>query len=289
MKSEVRLTLMISALCWLCLLISGCCVVEVKHGREGESLKLASTKNAFPLLRGESLKVVVARKSGFCRKPLNIEKSQWSESKLMSVVGEANTYEYIFEAKDINESFQYWIPNVARGGGPFQVVDISDDEEDSERTAQYLYGRELGLKHEKRQLRTYRLLIALFKEYPITSKSCEHDRDEFLKGFRAAYDEMNADVGLAREIEDLLRKTLSLEDSIYRDMMQRGGLYEKNKISHSEIAKLIHRNSRTPEYELACKAGFIEGYVRAHSNPDKKSLYQDALWVYITFKASARF
>ena len=72
----------------------------------------------------------------------------------------------------------------------------------------FLKGLELGRGHRIEQLRTYRLLIALVKSYPTSSPTCELDRNEFLRGFGAAYADATA---RANRVKDLLKKSLLLE------------------------------------------------------------------------------
>lgn len=151
----------------------------------------------------------------------------------------------------------------------------------------FLKGRELGRKHRNEQLRTYRLLIALVKSYPTSSPTHEADRSEFLRGFGEAYADANVDTAeRAKRVEDLLRKSLPLEDSIYRRLLEQGGMHEKGQMSNTQIANIIQRYIDSPEREIACKAGYIEGYVQAHSSFDKEDLYVDALWMYIAVRPS---
>jgi len=151
----------------------------------------------------------------------------------------------------------------------------------------FLKGRELGRKHRTEQLRTYRLLIALVKGYPTSSPTHEADRSEFLRGFGEAYADANVDTAeRAKRVEDLLRKSLPLEDSIYRRLLEQGGMHEKGQMSNAQIANIIQRYIDSPEREIACKAGYIEGYVQAHSSLDKEDLYVDALWMYIAVRPS---
>lgn len=149
----------------------------------------------------------------------------------------------------------------------------------------FLKGLELGRRHRSKQLKTYRLLIALIKSYPRSSMTHEDDRDEFLRGFGHAYSGASADAGArAKRVEGLLKKSLPLEDSIYRKLLEQGGMHEKGALSNVQIANVIKGHIGSQEQELACKAGYIEGYIQAHSNPDKEGLYVDALWMYLAVR-----
>jgi len=56
----------------------------------------------------------------------------------------------------------------------------------------------------------------------------------------------------------------------------------------AEIADAIRRHLKPTEHELAYKAGYIEGYVRTHSRPDKDALYKDAEWMYLSLRLPDR-
>lgn len=153
----------------------------------------------------------------------------------------------------------------------------------------FLNGLELGRKHRSEQLRTYRLLIALVTRYPTSSPTCEVDRNEFLRGFGDAYAGADAEATTrAKRVEDLLRKSLPLEDSVYRRLLEQGRMHERGELSNEQIASTIKGYIDLPEREIACKAGYIEGYVQAHSSPDKEDLYVDALWMYLAVRPPMR-
>ena len=194
-----------------------------------------------------------------------------------------------YKAENIHEVLEYKIDISAlealevavksskgKAEGPYRVI--------IDPTPSFLRGRELGRKHQSDQLRTYRLLVELMRSYPSSSQTCESDREEFLRGFTTAYNEVNIRDTRGQRVADLLKKSLLFEDSIYRKLLEQGSMHEKGQLSNAEIAGVIRDYLNSPERELACKAGYIEGYVQAHPNPDKEVLYVDALWMYLAVR-----
>jgi hypothetical protein len=116
---------------------------------------------------------------------------------------------------------------------------------------------------------------------------CESDTNEFLRGLTAAYTEANADEAYGKKVEYLLRQSL-LESSIYAEAREQGEGHIKGRVTNAEIASMIRRYLKPMERELACKAGYIEGYIRAHPRPDKESLYMDAEWMYLSLRLPDR-
>ncbi len=152
----------------------------------------------------------------------------------------------------------------------------------------YRQGLELGAKYQSEQLGTYRVLIALIRDYPKSSDSHESDRNEFFRGFRQAYAKANV-AGKSVEIEGILKLSLSHEASIYQQAFAQGGKHATGRgATNAQIAAMIRRYLYAPDRELAYKAGYIEGYVRAHSDPNEEKLYTDALWMYLSLRPPER-
>jgi len=155
-------------------------------------------------------------------------------------------------------------------------------------TEAYRQGLELGAKHQSEQVGTYRVLIALIRDYPKSSDSHGSDRTDFFKGFRQAYAKANV-ADKSAEVEGILKQSLSHEASIYQQAFAQGGKHVTDRrVTNAQIARMIRRYLYAPERELACKAGYIEGYVRAHSDANEGNLYTDALWMYLSLRPPDR-
>jgi len=151
----------------------------------------------------------------------------------------------------------------------------------------FLTGLRLGRKHCIGQIKTYRLLIMLIKEYPRSSETCDLDRREFLRGMTKAYADANHAPSEAQSVENLLKKALLIAET-FDDAFRQGVRYIEGKATNDEIANTIRRYLRPPERELAYKAGYIEGYVQTHARTEKEGLYKDAEWMYLSLRLPDR-
>jgi len=151
----------------------------------------------------------------------------------------------------------------------------------------YFQGREFADRHSSGELRTYRLVIVLVENYPASPETGELDRSEFFRGFGEAYADSKGGASSGKNVEALLKKTLKVS-GIYDEGREQGVKYIKGEVTNAEIANAIRRHLGSTERELAYKAGYIEGYVRTHSRPDKQSLYGDAEWMYLSLRLPDR-
>jgi len=116
----------------------------------------------------------------------------------------------------------------------------------------------------------YKLVIAL---RPLS----EHDRGQFLQGFRTAFDEAH-DSAAGKECVTILRQ--SLEGGFYDEAVQRGREYVSGESTDTRIQQLISGSVGLSRGSgLGWKAGYIVGFAREMARQGagfEESFYREA-------------
>lgn len=283
MKSQIRVILATFAVLPLVLPIAGCgfttlCVpndpllqasgarmrvtvpVTVKRGRQWCANGL--------VVRGKPKTVrLMWREEG--------ESEDWAASDSNGTYVADNVGQILRYMIDVNALETPILKRFGKAEGPYEIL--------LPETKAYLKGRELGSLHRSGQLRTYRLLIVLFELYSPPSETYDHDRDEFLRGFRTAYAEAKGDAELASRVVDVLKQSMSTASGRYREALAYGKRHVNNDVTDAEIERFIRLTINEPGCELGVKAGYIEGIVQGHPKPDQESSYENAELMYLSF------
>lgn len=203
------------------------------------------------------------------------ENEEWAASDSGDSYTTSNTGQLVRYMIDVNALEAPILERFGKAEGPYEIV--------LPETPAYLKGQELGGLHLSGQLRTYRLLITLLEFYSPMSETYEHDRNEFLRGFEAAYTLAKGDVKLAERVVAMLRQSLSSASGRYKEALAYGKRHVNNDVTDTEIERFIRITLNEPGCELGVKAGYIEGIVQGHPKPDQESSYENAELMYLSF------
>lgn len=114
-------------------------------------------------------------------------------------------------------------------------------------------GYENAIKYRAGELPAYRLVIAM-------DSMSEHERKEFLRGFRMAYFDANDD-SQGQLYSDILRQ--SLEGGFYAAAVKQGRHYVSGQTTDARVQELIGGSvGLTRGSDLGWKAGYISGFAR---------------------------
>lgn len=243
-----------------------------------ERCKVLVKPGDIKLPHGQPLKVEAIRQDSMCNEPLKIEirkrqvtgewSNEWSQVESMTALGDNDhAYVYIFEENE--EDFQYRISNTEADGSPYTVIVDQYGQA-------YNDGYESGHKFLSEDIQIHRLIIKLY------SLSFS-DREQFLQGFKAAYDQANY-CATGEKYENLLRQ--SVEGGTYEQALAWGEKHVSGQASNSLVRDMI-RNSRSLSrgFKLGWQAGYIEGFVkemldRMPVGQDNEPLYEQAKDMY---------
>jgi hypothetical protein len=196
---------------------------------------------------------------------------EWNETNLMDLMD--GKYSHTFAP--VREHLEYMIDvnavvvkSTGGGAGPYEIS------VEPEKDGPYAKGYELAVQYRNGKLQSYRLVIAL---HPLSSP----DRDEFLQGFKAAYEEAN-DIKLGEKYVDILKQ--SLERGVYEQAFEQGVKHVNGQVTHAQIQNMIRRSiGISSGSELGWKSGYIEGFVHEmlkKKRKPKESLYKVAEAMY---------
>ena len=117
-------------------------------------------------------------------------------------------------------------------------------------------GYESALKYRAGDLPAYRIVITL---NPLS----EHERNEFLQGFRTAYDDAH-DSQEGKVYSTILRQ--SLDGGFYAEAIVQGSRYFRGETTDVRVQELISGSvGLSRSSGLAWKAGYIVGFAREMS------------------------
>ena len=141
-------------------------------------------------------------------------------------------------------------------------------------------GYESAQRYQDGKIKSYRLVISL---HTLSGP----DRDEYLRGFKKAYDDVN-DSRLGQEYVDILTQTLAHGD--YQQAVEIGRKYVKGQAADGRIQELIGRSvGLSRAYSLGWKAGFVEGFTKEllaqRPESDEERVYLQAETKYNALRA----
>ncbi|MBN2316219.1 MAG: hypothetical protein JXM79_19990 [Sedimentisphaerales bacterium] len=131
-------------------------------------------------------------------------------------------------------------------------------------------GYQCAVKYREGALPAYRLVIAL---NPLS----EHERNEFLRGFRMAYFDADDD-SQGQLYTEILRQ--SLEGGYYTEAVMQGKKYVNGQTTDARVQELIGGSvGLTRGADLGWKAGYIAGFAREMARQrtgSEEIFYQEA-------------
>lgn len=280
MRANIKSILIPVFLLCLGLLASGCQTVlsvrpgdtTIVHGDPVDVI-VAVANDSAPnklVIKGSAPKTIgiKSRKGG---------SEKWSQPVPVSLI--EGQYAYTFE--NVEEDLDYMIDVAATSAGPFKIKVEKSDE--------YEKGYKLAGKHQNQELPGYRLVIELHSLSP-------SGRQDFLRGFIAAYAEIN-DSALGKRYASILRESLAGDH--YDRSLEEGKKHVNWQVTDAQIQALIRRSfGISRAVTLGWKAGYIEGFNQeklrkalSEGQPEikreAKNYYQQAEAMYEALRAGA--